>query len=276
MSRSRLRAADLDRSVRGTRRVGPAGFEQRCEQFALRMPVDAFFSHETAARLWGIPVPGPADATLAPVHIALPDPARAPHATGIRGHRLQIEPHELTTRFGLRVTTAARTWLDLAHLRLGDLVAAGDFVIHRRAPLATLGDLIGSLDRRRNPRGVRTLRRAIALLDDGSESPQESILRVLLVTSGLPHPQTNQDILDGRGRFVARGDLVFAHHRVVVEYQGDYHRDPVQWRADMTRRSRLEALGWRVVEVNADDLRRPAELVARLARILASRRAHSA
>lgn len=240
------------------------------------MPANAFFSHETAARLWGIPVPGPAEALRTPVHIAIPDPARAPHATGIRGHRLQIDDHEVTTKFGLRVTTPTRTWLDLAHLRLPDLVAAGDFVIHRRAPLASLADLDAALRRRRNPRGIRNLHRALHLLDDAAESPPESVLRTVIVLSGLPRPQANVEIRDGRGRFVARGDLVFARERVIVEYQGDYHRARDQWRADLTRRSRLEALGWRVVEVGADDLRDPADLVYRLRQLLVPRGARFA
>jgi hypothetical protein len=38
----------------------------------------------------------------------------------------------------------------------------------------------------------------------------------------------------------------------------------------MTRRARLEADGWRIMEINADDLVNPVELVARVRRFLAS------
>jgi very-short-patch-repair endonuclease len=58
---------------------------------------------------------------------------------------------------------------------------------------------------------------------------------------------------------------------VLLEYQGDYHRTPEQFRADMTRLSRLEADGWYVFQINADDLKNPEELVARLHRVLAAR-----
>jgi very-short-patch-repair endonuclease len=36
----------------------------------------------------------------------------------------------------------------------------------------------------------------------------------------------------------------------------------------MTRRSRLEAAGWTVIEINADDLRDPNELIDRIATTL--------
>jgi len=69
-----------------------------------------------------------------------------------------------------------------------------------------------------------------------------------------------------------RPDFVFPKEKVAIEYQGDYHRTRAQWRADMTRRSRLEAQGCIVIEVNADDLRDPAELTQRILAILARRR----
>jgi len=40
----------------------------------------------------------------------------------------------------------------------------------------------------------------------------------------------------------------------------------------MTRVAELESLGWTVCYVNADDLRDPDALVARIARVLAARR----
>ncbi|MDZ4046071.1 MAG: DUF559 domain-containing protein [Rhodoglobus sp.] len=66
------------------------------------------------------------------------------------------------------------------------------------------------------------------------------------------------------GRPRSQSLAIFRAERLIIEYQGDYHRTRAQWRKDMTRRSRLEARGWRVMEVGADDLRDPRELVARV------------
>jgi very-short-patch-repair endonuclease len=68
-----------------------------------------------------------------------------------------------------------------------------------------------------------------------------------------------------------RIDLAIPSRKVAIEYQGDYHRDPEQWRRDMTRVSRLESDSWFVIQVNADDLRDPAELVARIRNVLVTR-----
>lgn len=103
------------------------------------------------------------------------------------------------------------------------------------------------------------------MLSAFAESAPESILRVIIVLAGLPEPRVNIDVTDRRGEFVARTDLAIAEFKLVIEYMGDYHRTSAgQWRDDMTRRSRLEAQGWRVMEVNADDLLDHVELIDRI------------
>jgi hypothetical protein len=55
-------------------------------------------------------------------------------------------------------------------------------------------------------RGTPMLRQVIGLLDKRSESPWESVMRVLHRAADIPvEPQ--REILDQWGRFVARGDL---------------------------------------------------------------------
>lgn len=263
----RLRASDLNGEVAGIRsRRHNLSLADRCLLFQLRLAPTSFISHSTAALLHAIPMPyNLASSPL--VHISLPAPHRAPHARGIAGHSLQVEPHEvMTLPNGLRVTTPLRTWFDLAHqLGLLDLVAAGDALIHWRHPLVSPLDLAEALGRPFNRRIRRRLRHAGELLNDRSESAPESILRALLELAGLPVSGVNHVITDRFGEFVARTDLVIDRYRIILEYQGDYHRTKTgQWRADMSRRGKLEAEGWRVMELNADDLKNPAELMDRI------------
>jgi len=268
---SRLRASDLHRGVHGVRSVdSPTSTAELCRLIAARMPAAAFISHTSAALLHGIPLPHRL-ANDGRIHVSVPAPSRAPHAKGIAGHMLQIEGHELMERDGLQVTTPIRTWLDLGSmLSLHDLVAAGDYLIHWRLPQATILDLVDALNSRLDRRGRRVLMKALGLLNDRAESAPESILRVIITLAGLPEPRVNHEVTDRFGEFVARTDLMIDEYKIVLEYQGDYHRKSTgQWRADMTRRSRLEALGWRVMELNADDLKDPEELVRRI-RSLAS------
>lgn len=271
ITRRRLRASDLDGSLWGLRSTAAlTDVGQRCRLLRLRMPAEAVVCHVTAALLHGIPVPLARQRDPV-IHVGIAGPARAPHAVGLRGHRLSIRADEVEDVAGIRRTTAIRTWCDLAEtLDVLALVAAGDHLLYWRNPRATRSQLQDALESRVSRRGIRALRRALELLNDRAESPPESILRALLVMAGFEEPLVNHAVTDRFGEFVARTDLILAKEGIILEYQGDYHRTtPGQWRSDMTRRSRLEAQGRRVLELNADDLRNPAELVARIRALIA-------
>jgi len=239
---------------------------------AIRMPPATFFSHTTAALLLRAPLPLALERSTS-LDVAIPAPGRAPHARGIRGHELTISSGEVIELDGVRLSSPARTWCDLgAVLSLTDLVAVGDHLIHWRLPLATLEDLSTMMRRFVGRRGMRRLREAFPLLNDRAESRQESVLRVLLELGGLPRASINRDLVDTEAGFIARTDFAFEEFMLLLEYQGDYHRTTRgQWRKDMTRRSRLEAKGWQVMELNADDLKDPAELVSRIRSVLVAR-----
>jgi very-short-patch-repair endonuclease len=150
------------------------------------------------------------------------------------------------------------------------LVAAGDFLIHHRQPLATIEALAAGAARFPRHRGHRRLATALALLDERSESPRESHLRVILhqaqiaTVANFPIRTT--------GGFDYRVDLAIPRRMIVIEYQSDeFHGDPAARRHDMTRRARLEADGWFVMELNADDLANPGELVPRVRQVITRR-----
>ena len=83
----------------------------------------------------------------------------------------------------------------------------------------------------------------------------ETLARLLFVRAGLPEPQLNADILDRRDHWLACVDLYWPESRLVVEYEGDLHRtDRARWQAEIRRRRRIEAAGYHVVQVTADDL----------------------
>lgn len=183
---------------------------------------------------------------------------------------MTVAPGDIVTRRGLRHTSPARTWCDLAALlELDDLIAAGDYLIHYDAPLTSRAEIERVLSRMPRARGIRNAREALPLLSDRPESPQESKLRLIILRSGLPEPEINYEIVDTETGKHVRPDFRFRKYKVILEYQGEYHRTRAQWRKDMTRRSRLEAKGWFVMELNADDLDDPTELVERIRMALA-------
>src|SRR5690606_39105564 len=90
------------------------------------------------------------------------------------------------------------------------------------------------------------------------ESPRETAVRLLLIFARLPEPETNLDIVDAVGRFIARGDLVYPAFKVLVEYDGWHHeRDARQRQRDHERREQLEAAGWRVIVITTKDFESP-------------------
>ena len=93
--------------------------------------------------------------------------------------------------------------------------------------------------------GARLCRAAVALSRPGTDSPQETILRLECNDYGLPEPQVNYPIPDMlRGTGILKVDLAFPEDHVVVEYDGRYHYTLNRWEGDLEKRNRLRALGY--------------------------------
>ncbi|MGV8885488.1 MAG: hypothetical protein ACOH1T_07865 [Microbacteriaceae bacterium] len=216
----------------------------------------------------GIPLPArlEADPTL---HVSVPQPRVAPTGKRIAGHVSSFAEHQLW--HDVRVSPPARAWCELGRtLDLASLVAAGDYLIHHALPIASRRELADAVTHWGARAGAARLREALGLLSDRSESPKESVLRVILVTSGLTDLAVNLAIRTSGG-FNYRADLAFARQKLVIEYQSRFHDGTKPFANDMTRKSRLEADGWYVFEVNAQDLENSVELIARIRTVLAHR-----
>lgn len=271
----RLWGRDLERPFWGVR--SPAGSCEDVEGIArayrARMSPHALFSHDTAARLWGLPLPS---RDRLPLHVSVPDPRRAPEGEGIRGHRLRITDADLRSVNGLPVTSIERTILDLA-ASLDDeaLLAAIDNARWWRrsvAMRATLESLESAARRYEGRRGLRRARELIALSTDRSDAPPESAFRHRFHLAGFPPAEPNRRIYDSGGRFLAMPDLQFRQYRMAFDYEGDHHRtDRRQWRKDLRRAPQLEDEQWHYTRISGDDLADPRYLLTRTHRILTSR-----
>lgn len=265
---ARLRSRDLTAPFYGTRACGGLDdLPARLRLLLEALPEHAFVAGPTAALAWDLPLPLPLERAATDVLcVGVPARENRIRRPGIRGRALQLDPEDIALRHGIRVTTPERTWVDISEeLSLPRLVAVTDRLLRvdvSRHDLNRAHERAG----RRKP-GLARRERALALGDARSESPKESELRVIFHEAGLPRPELNVEIVD-RGRFIARVDMLFRDARLVVEYQGDYHRDPAQWRRDEARRAELESLGYRVTYVTAGDLADPDLLIARIRRLL--------
>jgi hypothetical protein len=269
VTRSRMRASDLQSPFRGVRApTGELTLEQRSRALQSKLLDFAHFSGVTAALIRGVPLPSALERDPR-LHVTVPDSKRAPVGRGVSGHAARLSPGDVVRWHGLRISSAPRVWCELgAVLNVESLVAAGDFLIHRDMPHTRREELGVALERYPGRRGIHTLHEAFGLLDDGAESPRESLIRVILTRAGVTGFITNLKIRTSGG-FDCRGDLVYVEQKVIIEYQGVQHIEA--WLQDMTRKSRLTADGWLVLEFNLKDLENPAEFVSRVKTALALR-----
>ena len=176
---------------------------------------------------------------------------------------------EVTSMCGLPITTLARTAFDIGRrLRLEPAVQRIDALIN--ATGVTPDEVADLITGHHGARGIRRLQQALALVDGGAESPQESRLRLAIVRAGLPVPETQIYFPDLR----IRVDMGWRKWKVAVEYDGVQHWLDGRQRAwDIERTALLEARGWVVIRVSAEMLARPQMIIERIRAKLGDRAA---
>ena len=224
----------------------------RCAAAALVLPYEATFCDLTAVELSGLPLPfGELQSWL--LDVSVPPATDRPTGRGVRGHRRNLRPDEVIVIDGVRVTTAARTFTDLAaRLDEANLIVFGDAVLRKKyASLASLEAAIRSADGRR---GVVRARRAITRLDGRSASAPESLVRVRIEDAGLPRPALNVNVYDACGGWIACPDMLYEEAKIAVEYEGGRHLDRRQFDLDLARDQLLTLAGFVVVRAGPRDL----------------------
>ena len=190
-------------------------------------------SHRSAAGVWALAAL-PADA----VEVTVPTRHRPRHR-GVVVHRTtSLEPADLRTREGLRVTSVRRTILDLAAV-LGpdDLAAVVNEALVRRLVRREQLEL---------PRGARGAAKLRHVLDGASatRSEAERALLRLIRRARLPLPETNARVAG------FEVDLLWRAERVVVEVDGwAFHGDRAAFERDRRRDRALRAAGFTPVRV---------------------------
>ena len=252
------------------KRPVPRTFDDRCAAYSARATPDQFYSHVTAARLLGLPLPARAMREQQ-LHVSVTAPLKAPEVRGIVGHKLD-RPVRLVTIGPHRVASPVDAWVQLAGtLTEHELIVMGDALVRKKRPLATMVELEGAVVDQGRRRGARALRAAAARVRPGTASPPETELRLLIIAAGLPEPLVGCEVHDN-GYFVGTPDLAYPEFKVAIEYEGEVHRvDLKTFRDDIERRERFEDAGWRVIRVTADHLLRPNALVDRIRFALGTR-----
>jgi hypothetical protein len=176
--------------------------------------------------------------------------------------------------FALPVVSPRTLFAQLATvLPTDDLVAVGDAMVGGADPLIPLRELMKLRNSGGRWHGRRVAMDALEQVRLGSRSRPESLLRLQLITAGLPEPELNLELFDDNGVAIARPDLVWSRYRTLVEYEGDLHRTSKgKFRADITRFERYSDADWSSIRAHAGDVfGDPNDLIARLATRLRAR-----
>ena len=230
-------------------------------------------SHRAAAALFGLQGVAPGI-----VEITTTTAKKAP-TPRIKLHRVKsFDDIDLSVRHGIRVTSVARTIIDLASVvPPKDLEKALNHALRFRMTSASeVEDRLRSLGSR-GRRGADALLRLIAdrqSLHQGSASDAEDDFISFLRWSRLPEPVGQFPIHDEEGKFVMRCDFAYPDERVAIEIDSHtFHSEMGDRARDHTKRRKATALGWLVVPATRRDMGPDRRKLAHdLRRILAARR----
>lgn len=222
----------------------------QCRAIVLVLAPDAVFTHVTSARLRGWWLP--ASLRTYPIIACTDDEAPHHDRRGVYVRRCGIPAAHRGRLHGMPVASTEWTIVELAEtLSLVDLVVAIDSALHLGD--CTVASVRAAMVPRR--RGVRVLRRALELVDGRSESPWETILRLVHTLAGIRCVTPQHVVRDAGGAFVARVDLRLGATRRAHEYDGANHREKERHVADLRRekgllRCRWERYGYTAVEIH--------------------------
>ena len=222
---------------------------------------NAALSHNTAAAVWNLRWShGHPHVTVAG-HRGRPRPGLVIHAVRT------LDPRDVTTREGFRVTTVARTLLDLAEtLQATDLhrayeAAETEAVLDLRA----VHDVMSRSPGRHGLRPLRALLERSRAPEPAARSELERLFVDLCHEHGIPRPFVNIMV---EGYEV---DMCWPEARLVVEIDGHrFHGTRTAFERDRARDATLQVAGYRVIRLThrrliSDPARVAAEVRALLA-----------
>jgi predicted transcriptional regulator of viral defense system len=176
-------------------------------------------SHQSAAVLHGMRL-----LTMRPegaVTLTVPPGNRkgAYARSGVICHTAILPGEHVTKLYGLPVTTAGRTVVDIARASpFMDGVVTADSALYERHASKT--DLRRVLTSCAQWPGTTAAKAVVDFANGLAESPLESCARVVFHERGLPSPELQVPIVGGSGTLIARVDFMWRKYGVIAEADG--------------------------------------------------------
>lgn len=254
----------------------PDTWRQRLVALALAAGPDAVVSHEAAAALHGLDGYPPKSIVVTVAH-----PNHQRSRLGVIHQLTDADPRDVTVVDGIRVTTVARTIVDLAALgrrrRLAD--AMSDAVVGRKVRVTEVRAVFQRLARRGKP-GVRLMRGVLAEYELGAGIPESRLEQrglEVLARGGIPRPRLGAPV-PGWTAGSGRVDAIFEREKVIVEFDGRrWHSRRKDAERDRARDHAAARAGYVVLRFTWWDVINDPEGVCAIVRdVLANRRRRAA
>lgn len=185
------------------------------------------------------------------VHVTVDGYSGRNHRDDVRVHRMRLPETHVEVLDGLRVTTVARTVVDMAFVMTRkQLVHVLDRAERREDfALVDLAAIVGSFKRRK---GIPALRRLIAHRHPESnllDTALERACLALIERAGAPQPRIQLVLND------YRADFAWPELELILEVDGfEWHKTRADASKDAKRALELEARGWRVLRLTDDQV----------------------
>jgi hypothetical protein len=232
----------------------PLDLDARVAACRLVLPEHAVVTDEVAAWLHGASWALPPDlhGTLPPVTAYCRPGHRLRNSLAASGERVFAD-RDVVEVGGLAVTTPLRTACDLLRLRRRVRAFECGCALLGLGGMAV--DEVGAeLSRFRGYRGIVQARTLAPLMDPRCQSAPEAASLLLWHDHGLPRPELQIAVRNGRGGFYYI-DLGLEELRFGAEYDGREFHGPDRSEHDRRRRDFLrEVSGWRILVLTRDDV----------------------
>jgi predicted transcriptional regulator of viral defense system len=218
-------------------------------------------SHHSAALVHSLDLLGRRPAGTVAVTRVPGGPGSRTGRPGVLLHLAALPAGHVVARYGIPVTSVARTVSDLARTcSFRDGVAVADSALRTgQTSKAELAEVIAAC--LRWP-GIQGARQVAAYCDARSESALESVSRVAFRDQGLPPPELQAWIGD-EAEVIGRADFLWRAFRTIAEADGAIkYADPVRAMAQLERDRRLREAGFEVVHFTWPEITRTPERVA--------------
>ena len=226
------------------------------EAWANLLPRTAVFAGDSAAWMHGLD-----SAPLDPVEVVVPPDCGVRSRLGLAVRTRALELSDVVPIRSLRATSLHRTPLDAcSHKEDGEALVTLDMAVRTGRTDAVA---MSRYARCTNAAGANRMRRLSGFVEP-AESPMETRLRWLYITHRLPRPQVQVELRNQRGLLIARADLYYPSHRLVIEFDGGYHKERLV--EDNRRQNLLIDAGYKVLRFTTSDLRDRPDVVVALTR----------